>query len=100
MKLQPRWSQSPLWFSCSPKSFLAIFIACCCLLFLTPDFPGLVSGSAQAKEKKQKLDPVLKGLPITDLTADEAILHTLNRLAYGPQPGDVDRIKNLGEKGL
>jgi uncharacterized protein (DUF1800 family) len=100
MKLQPRWSQSPLWFSYSPKSFLAIFMACCCLLFLTPDFPGLVPGSAQAKEKKQKLDAVLKGLPIADLTADEAILHALNRLAYGPQPGDVDRIKNMGEKGL
>src|ERR1700687_513048 len=100
MKLQPRWSQSSLGFCYSPKSFLAMFIACCCLLFLTPDFPGLLPGSAQAKEKKQKLDPVLKGLPITDLTADEAILHVLNRLGYGPQPGDVDRIKNMGEKGL
>lgn len=85
---------------CSFKSFVAIFMACCCLLFLTPDFPGLVFVSAQAKEKKQKLDPVLKGLPISDLTADEAILHALNRLAYGPQPGDVDHIKNMGEKGL
>jgi uncharacterized protein (DUF1800 family) len=52
--------------------------------------------AARAKDKKQKQDPVLKGLPITDLSADEAILHALNRLAYGPRPGDVERIKQLG----
>src|SRR6267378_8622685 len=35
-------------------------------------------------------------LPITELTADEAILHALNRLAYGPRPGDIERIKQIG----
>src|ERR1700730_1765801 len=49
-----------------------------------------------AKDKKHKQDPILKGLPITDLTADEAILHALNRLAYGPRPGDIERIKQIG----
>jgi hypothetical protein len=49
-----------------------------------------------AKEKKQRQDPVLKGLPLTDLTADEAVFHALNRLAYGPRPGDVERIKQIG----
>jgi uncharacterized protein (DUF1800 family) len=48
------------------------------------------------KDKKPKQDPVLKGLPISELTVDEAILHALNRLAYGPRPGDVERIKQLG----
>ena len=38
----------------------------------------------------------MKGLPITELTADEAIFHALNRLAYGPRPGDLDRIKQMG----
>ena len=52
--------------------------------------------TAAATEKKPKQDPVLKGLPITDLTADEAILHALNRLAYGPRPGDIERIKQIG----
>jgi uncharacterized protein (DUF1800 family) len=51
---------------------------------------------ATAAEKKPKQDPILKGLPITDLTADEAILHALNRLAYGPRPGDIERIKQTG----
>ena len=49
-----------------------------------------------AKDKKVKQDPALKGLPITELSADEAILHALNRLAYGPRPGDVERVKQLG----
>lgn len=35
-------------------------------------------------------------LPITQLTEDEAILHALNRLAYGPRPGDVERIRQMG----
>src|SRR5690348_4825772 len=36
------------------------------------------------------------GLPITELTEDQAILHALNRLAYGARPGDVQRIKQMG----
>jgi hypothetical protein len=35
-------------------------------------------------------------LPITELSVDEAILHALNRLAYGPRPGDVERVKQMG----
>jgi uncharacterized protein (DUF1800 family) len=43
------------------------------------------------------LDRKFKGaLPITDLTADQAILHALNRLGYGPRPGDVERIRQMG----
>src|SRR5258708_8596390 len=48
-----------------------------------------------AKDRKQKQDPVLKGLPVTDLTPDEAVFHALNRLAYCPRPGDVERIKQI-----
>ncbi len=43
------------------------------------------------------LDAKFKGrLPITELTEDQAILHALNRLAYGPRPGDVERIRKMG----
>src|SRR5579863_4028238 len=35
-------------------------------------------------------------LPITELTEDQAILHALNRLAYGPRPGDVERVRQMG----
>jgi len=43
------------------------------------------------------LDKKFKGkLPITELTEDEAILHAMNRLAYGPRPGDVDQVRQTG----
>jgi uncharacterized protein (DUF1800 family) len=43
------------------------------------------------------LDKKFKGnLPITALTADEATLHALNRLGYGPRPGDIERIRQMG----
>ena len=43
------------------------------------------------------LDKKFKGsLPITELTEDEAILHALNRLAYGPRPSDVEHIRQMG----
>ena len=38
----------------------------------------------------------LKGLPASDLTEDQAIVHALNRLAYGLRPGDLQRVKQLG----
>jgi hypothetical protein len=48
------------------------------------------------KDKKTRQDAALKGLPITELSADEATLHALNRLAYGPRPGDVERVRQMG----
>lgn len=35
-------------------------------------------------------------LPITELTEEEAILHALNRLGFGPRPGEVERIRAMG----
>ena len=35
-------------------------------------------------------------LPITELTEDQAILHALSRLAYGPRLGDIERIRQMG----
>jgi len=60
------------------------------------DLPALGATPAAAKDKKPKQDPALKGLPITELSADEAILHALNRLAYGPRPGDIERVRQMG----
>ena len=80
-----------------PRSFLATLLASA--LFFAPCLDvanAAYPAATPAKDKKQKQDPVLKGLPVTDLSADEAILHALNRLAYGPRPGDVERIKQLG----
>jgi len=35
-------------------------------------------------------------LPASPLTPDQRILHVLNRLGYGPRPGDVDRMRAMG----
>ncbi|HLJ23214.1 MAG TPA: DUF1800 domain-containing protein [Candidatus Acidoferrales bacterium] len=38
----------------------------------------------------------LTALPAEGLTQDEAILHALNRLGFGPRPGDLERVKEMG----
>jgi uncharacterized protein (DUF1800 family) len=76
-----------------PRALLAITLSSSTLLSLGIDLPP---ASAATFDKKPKSDPVLKGLPVTELSADEAIYHALNRLAYGPRPGDMDRIKQTG----
>jgi hypothetical protein len=73
--------------SLRPKALLAAFLSIACVLSLGVDVPAIAVIPAGAKDKKPKLDPVLKGLPITELTVDEAILHAMNRLAYGPRAG-------------
>jgi uncharacterized protein (DUF1800 family) len=84
--------------SYAPQSFVAVLLTAACLFTLVLDVPSLVAATPAAsnKEKKKNQDPVLKGLPITELSADEAIQHALNRLAYGPRPGDVERIRQMG----
>jgi uncharacterized protein (DUF1800 family) len=91
--------EAPVGAAC--KSFLSATLSVAMLAFGT-DLPvPMVAAAAPviggaAKDKKQKQDPALKGLPITELSADEAILHALNRLAYGPRPGDVERVREMG----
>jgi len=48
------------------------------------------------KAKPADASKALKGLPVTSLTEDEAILQALNRLGFGPRPGDLDRVKEIG----
>jgi uncharacterized protein (DUF1800 family) len=82
--------------SATPKSVLAAILSFSCVLSLGVEWPAGAAIPAVAKDKKSKADPSLKGLPITELSADEAILHALNRLAYGPRPGDVERVRQMG----
>ena len=75
------------------RAFLAALLAAACVCTYVIDVPAL---AALPAADKKKTDPVLKGLPITELNEDEAVQHALNRLAYGPRPGDVERIKQMG----
>ena len=49
-----------------------------------------------SKGKTAESSKGLKGLPTEGLTEDEAILQALNRLGFGPRPGDVERVKEMG----
>src|SRR3984893_1545565 len=76
------------------KSLLSMVLSFACVSTGGIDLP--LPAATGAKDKKHKQDPALKGLPITDLSADEAILHALNRLAYGPRPGDIEHVRQMG----
>ena len=55
----------------TPPALLACFLSFSTFLSLGLEIPAATA----AADKKPKQDPVLKGLPIAELTADEAILH-------------------------
>jgi uncharacterized protein (DUF1800 family) len=96
MKCANRPGAGAAQFRSSARSFVSIFL---CILFIFPAeiaLPTPAVAAAAAKDKKVKQDPALKGLPITELSAEEAILHALNRLAYGARPGDVERVRQMG----
>jgi uncharacterized protein (DUF1800 family) len=80
----------------SLRSLLAAVLSLSCGLSIGFDGPVFASAVSAPNPKPFKLDPVLKGLPISDLSAEEAITHALNRLGYGPRPGDIERIKKMG----
>jgi len=73
------------------RAFVAVVLSLATFLTLGFDVQAVAIA-----DKKPQSDPVLNGLPIKELSADEAILHALNRLAYGPRPGDVEHIKQMG----
>jgi uncharacterized protein (DUF1800 family) len=76
-----------------------------CILFANHTFAAPPTGLQPGPGVKSDRDPARNivlskkfrgNLPITELTEDQAILHALNRLAYGPRPGDVEHIRQIG----
>ena len=96
MNLQQGLASRSVSILTTPRSFLAALLSVACMFPVGIDLPLLAAMPAAAKDKKPKQDPALKNLPITELNADEAIMHALNRLAYGPRPGDVERVRQMG----
>jgi uncharacterized protein (DUF1800 family) len=92
MNLQQRRTSQSHRIYRTPRSFLAAVLSFACVISFSVD----LSFVAEARDKKPKQDPVLKGLPVTELSTDEAILHALNRLGYGPRPGDVEHLRQMG----
>ena len=97
------------------RPILASLLAYSCVCTFVVDVPALAvessarrtaslrnSGLAESApykgipNKQKNQDPVLKGLPVTELNENEAVQHALNRLAYGPRPVDVELVKQMG----
>lgn len=102
--LKPRSSRSPhvsdRLDSCGALLLSSVIALSAFLVFLAlaPSAnAGKSSFDAPEKSSGKSLPKSFVGkLPITQLTENEAILHALNRLAYGPRPGDVERIRKMG----
>ncbi len=76
---------------------ILIFIVAAMFLTLTPRADAGKSSSSDAIAFDKKAPKSFAGsLPITQLTENEAILHALDRLAYGPGPGDIERVRQMG----
>src|SRR6266481_2353817 len=80
---------------CHQKKTINGLAAMFLLAALTTAAPYL-SAAKDKKAKSAESSKTTKGLPIQDLTEDEAILQALNRLGFGPRPGDVERVKEIG----
>jgi uncharacterized protein (DUF1800 family) len=82
-----------------PNIILAALISLCAALVLMMPYlaaSGDETPASNAQKNPSEQAPSLKGLPPSDLTEDQAIVHALNRLGYGPRPGDVQRVKEMG----
>jgi len=97
MRLQQRHA-SPFFpkIAAMTRAFLATVLSFALVFSLGFEVAATAATPATAKDKKSRQDSSLKGLPISELSPEEAILHALNRLAYGPRPGDVERVRQMG----
>jgi len=51
---------------------------------------------APAMARPVSTAPASVALPASPLTDDQRIIHVLNRLGYGPRPGDIERVTRIG----
>ena len=59
--------------------------------------PSRQAGSPAVRVAAPEPPPAVRvTLPKTALSEDEQIMHALNRLGYGPRPGDVERVRAMG----
>ena len=73
-------------------SFIFVLTA---VTFAAP-FHLAATDKKEGKGKTAESSTISTGLPTDGLSEDEAILQALNRLGFGPRPGDVERVKEMG----
>ena len=71
-------------------------LAVLCFLSALTLLGPYISAAKDNRNKAGESSKAIKGLPTQGLTEDEAILHALNRLAFGSRPGDLERVKEMG----
>ncbi|HET9402733.1 MAG TPA: DUF1800 domain-containing protein [Candidatus Acidoferrales bacterium] len=83
----------------APGAWLLAGLAAAAVLaspFLLNGNLAVANAATGAPSESATTSKALKGLPITQLSETEAILHALNRLGYGARPGDVERVREMG----
>ncbi len=63
-------------------------------LLLAPSYPLRATEGGTSHAKTASAGKVV--IPETGLSEDEKIVRLLNRLGYGPRPGDIERVKKMG----
>jgi uncharacterized protein (DUF1800 family) len=59
-----------------------------------PQSPPPTAGAPPPSARPNSASGIV--LPASRLTEEQQILHVLNRLGYGPRPGDVERVRRMG----
>jgi len=99
-----RAQQSSNSFVIGQRDAFARILALLLIALITfPAAPLARAASALQKpaQKTESGESPSKGrLPISDLNEDEAILHALNRLGFGPRPGEIERVRQMGLEKL
>jgi uncharacterized protein (DUF1800 family) len=93
-KVSSRKADFPVTRPAPLSGMIAIFLIAAAT-FAGP-FLLAATDNKDSKAKSAESSKTLKGLPTQGLTEDEAILQALNRLGFGPRPGDLKRVKELG----
>ena len=80
----------------SVTAFAALSLLVALILSVPYLFAAPYKKDKKDKNKTANSSKTMNGLPVQGLTDDEAILQALNRLGFGPKPGDLEHVKAMG----